>query len=123
MLTHLIFLFIFCEMTKIINFRNLAIGKGRPLAFIAGPCVIENHESCLKLADKLKTIFQAKEIPFIFKASYDKANRTSVNSYRGPGIKEGIRIPSLIPGPLYELTDVRFALSYDALKINGISFA
>ena len=92
MLTHRIFLFIFCEMTKIINVRNLAIGKGRPLAFIVGPCVIENHESCLKLADKLKTIFQAKEIPFIFKASYDKANRTSVNSYRGPGIKEGIRI-------------------------------
>lgn len=86
------FLFIFCEMTKIINVRNLAIGNGQPLAFIAGPCVIESHESCLKLADRLKTIFQTRKIPFIFKASYDKANRTSVNSYRGPGIKEGIRI-------------------------------
>jgi len=80
------------QKVKIVNVRNLAIGQGQPLVFIAGPCVIESHESCLKLADKLKTIFQAKKIPFIFKASYDKANRTSVNSYRGPGVKEGIKI-------------------------------
>ena len=79
-------------MVKIVNVRNLAIGQRQPLAFIAGPCVIESHESCLKLADQLKTIFQAKKLPFIFKASYDKANRTSVNSYRGPGVKEGIKI-------------------------------
>ena len=80
------------QKVKIVNVRNLAIGQGQPLVFIAGPCVIESHESCLKLADKLKTIFQAKRLPFIFKASYDKANRTSVNSYRGPGVKEGIKI-------------------------------
>ena len=80
------------QKVKIVNVRNLAIGQRQPLVFIAGPCVIESHESCLKLADKLKTIFQAKKLPFIFKASYDKANRTSVNSYRGPGVKEGIKI-------------------------------
>src|SRR3972149_5351728 len=80
------------QKVKIVNVRNLAIGQRLPLVFIAGPCVIESHESCLKLADKLKTIFQAKKLPFIFKASYDKANRTSVNSYRGPGVKEGIKI-------------------------------
>ena len=80
------------QKVKIVNVRNLAIGQRQPLAFIAGPCVIESHESCLKLADKLKTIFQAKKLPFIFKASYDKANRTSGNSYRGPGVKEGIKI-------------------------------
>lgn len=80
------------QKVKIVNVRNLAIGQRQPLAFIAGPCVIETHESCLKLADKLKTIFQKKKLPFIFKASYDKANRTSVNSYRGPGVKEGIKI-------------------------------
>ena len=80
------------QKVKIVNVRNLAIGQRQPLVFIAGPCVIETHESCLKLADKLKTIFQAKKLPFIFKASYDKANRTSVNSYRGPGVKEGIKI-------------------------------
>lgn len=80
------------QKVKIVNVRNLAIGQRQPLVFIAGPCVIESHESCLKLADKLKTIFQAKKLPFIFKVSYDKANRTSVNSYRGPGVKEGIKI-------------------------------
>jgi len=80
------------QKVKIVNVRNLAIGQRQPLVFIAGPCVIESHESCLKLADKLKTIFQEKQLPFIFKASYDKANRTSVNSYRGPGVKEGIKI-------------------------------
>jgi len=80
------------QKVKIVNVRNLAISQGQPLAFIAGPCVIESHESCLKLADKLKTIFQTKKLPFIFKASYDKANRTSGNSYRGPGVKEGIKI-------------------------------
>ena len=80
------------QKVKIVNVRNLAIGQRQPLAFIAGPCVIETHESCLKLADKLKTIFQEKKLPFIFKASYDKANRTSGNSYRGPGVKEGIKI-------------------------------
>lgn len=79
-------------MNMMVNVRNFSIGWGQPLVFIAGPCVIESYENCLKLAEKLKNIFQAKKIPFIFKASYDKANRTSVKSYRGPGIKEGIKI-------------------------------
>ncbi|MEP9409867.1 MAG: 3-deoxy-8-phosphooctulonate synthase [Candidatus Brocadia sp.] len=79
-------------MVKTVNVRDYSIGLGQPLVFIAGPCVIENHKSCLKLAEKLKNIFLIKKIPFIFKASYDKANRTSVNSYRGPGVKEGIKI-------------------------------
>ena len=85
-------IFMLSQKVKIVNVRNLAIGQRQPLAFIAGPCVIESHESCLKLAEKLKTIFQSKKVPFIFKASYDKANRTSVSSYRGPGVKEGIKI-------------------------------
>lgn len=80
------------KMTKIVNVKNISIGQGQPLVFVAGPCVIETSESCLKLADRLKGIFQKKKVPFVFKASYDKANRTSVNSYRGPGIKEGIKI-------------------------------
>ncbi len=79
-------------MAKIVNIRNLSIDQGKPLTFIAGPCVIEDHESCLKLAEKLKSVFRAKKAQFIFKASYDKANRTSINSYRGPGVKEGIKI-------------------------------
>ncbi len=81
-------------MTKHVNFKNISVGKGYPLVFIAGPCVIESYESCLKLAEKMKIVFDAQKIPFIFKASYDKANRTSVNSYRGPGVKEGMKILS-----------------------------
>jgi len=94
------------QKAKIINIRNLAIGQRQPLVFIAGPCVIETHESCLKLADRLKTIFQSKKLPFIFKASYDKANRTSVNSYRGPGVKEGLKI----------LTDIKKRLGLPILS-------
>lgn len=66
------------------------------MTFIAGPCVIETSESCLQLAEELKTIFHTKKIPFIFKASFDKANRTSVHSFRGPGIKQGLKILSEI---------------------------
>ncbi|MFO0792439.1 MAG: 3-deoxy-8-phosphooctulonate synthase [Candidatus Brocadiaceae bacterium] len=79
-------------MKNLVNIGNLSIGDRQPLVFIAGPCVIEDKEGCLRLAERLKTIFIAKKVPFIFKASYDKANRTSINSYRGPGIKEGIKI-------------------------------
>ncbi len=79
-------------MKNLVNIGNLSIGDRQPLVFIAGPCVIEDREACLRVAERLKTIFLAKKVPFIFKASYDKANRTSINSYRGPGIKEGIKI-------------------------------
>jgi len=81
-------------MTKLVNIKNISVGKGYPLVFIAGPCVIESYESCLKLAEKLKIIFESQKVSFIFKASYDKANRTSVSSYRGPGVKEGMKILS-----------------------------
>ena len=81
-------------MTKRVNIKNISVGKGYPLVFIAGPCVIESYESCLKLAEKMKIVFESQKISFIFKASYDKANRTSVNSYRGPGVKEGMKILS-----------------------------
>lgn len=81
-------------MTKLVNIKNISVGKGCPLVFIAGPCVIESYESCLKLAEKMKIVFESQKISFIFKASYDKANRTSVNSYRGPGVKEGMKILS-----------------------------
>ncbi len=63
-----------------------------PLVLIAGPCVVENYETTYEIARFLKTLTQQLEIPFIFKASYDKANRTSIQSFRGPGLKEGIDI-------------------------------
>ena len=65
--------------------------NGRPF-FIAGPCVIESEKHCLKMAERLAECADKLKIDIIFKASYDKANRTSVDSYRGPGLEEGLRI-------------------------------
>ncbi|MEW6714621.1 MAG: 3-deoxy-8-phosphooctulonate synthase [Nitrospirota bacterium] len=78
--------------TREIKIGNITIGGQNPLAFIAGPCVIETEEITLSVAGKLKDYSEKHNIPLIFKSSYDKANRTSVNSYRGPGIDEGLRI-------------------------------
>ena len=64
----------------------------RELFLIAGPCVIENESLCLGIAKRLKTVCHALGLPYIFKASYDKANRTSKGSFRGPGLEEGLRI-------------------------------
>ena len=76
--------------------RGVVFGGGAPPAFIAGPCVIESEEATLRHAERLLTICNGLSIPLIFKASYDKANRTSVSSFRGPGIEEGCRILSEI---------------------------
>ncbi len=65
--------------------------KGLPF-FIAGPCVIESERHCLKMAERLAAYAERLKIQVIFKASYDKANRTSVDSFRGPGLQEGLRI-------------------------------
>ena len=78
------------------------------LALIAGPCVIENQELCLRVADKLKRLTERLQVTYVFKASYDKANRTSGESFRGPGLDEGLailaRVRSNIGVPV--LTDV-----------------
>jgi 2-dehydro-3-deoxyphosphooctonate aldolase (KDO 8-P synthase) len=70
---------------------DVTIGGGQ-LLLIAGPCVIESEAHALKMAEAIASIARAKKIPYIFKASYDKANRTSIRSYRGPGLEEGLRI-------------------------------
>ena len=67
-------------------------GPGEPLLIIAGPCVIENLDRCLEIAGRLAELSQRMPIQVVFKASYDKANRTSVGSFRGPGIEEGLGI-------------------------------
>jgi len=64
----------------------------KPLTLISGPCVIESEAHCLECAEFLATLLQNKPINFIFKASYDKANRSSVHSFRGPGLEEGLKI-------------------------------
>src|SRR5215469_14915302 len=70
---------------------NVRIGSGT-LFLIAGPCVIESEDHAVRMAEIIKGVTRSLNIPFIFKASYDKANRTSLKSFRGPGLKEGLRI-------------------------------
>lgn len=72
--------------------RNLNIGNDQPFFVIAGPCVIENEKLVLETAQKLKEITEALGIGLVFKSSFDKANRSSLDSFRGPGIEEGLRI-------------------------------
>jgi len=79
-------------MVKEIAVGDIKIGGGRPLVLIAGPCVMENEAATLHTAERLMTIANGVSMPLIFKASYDKANRTSVTAYRGPGLREGLRI-------------------------------
>lgn len=77
---------------KEIKIGNVSLGGNKPLLLIAGPCVIENLDATLRAAERLIEITSKVGIQLVFKASYDKANRTSVTSYRGPGMKEGLRI-------------------------------
>jgi len=77
---------------KPIHVGRLEIGGGAPLALIAGPCVIESEEKTMEIAGYLKELTGKLGIPFIFKASYDKANRTSRDAYRGPGLTRGLAI-------------------------------
>jgi 2-dehydro-3-deoxyphosphooctonate aldolase (KDO 8-P synthase) len=75
---------------------NIVFGTNTPLFAIAGPCVIESESHATMLADRLAETSQSLALPLIFKASFDKANRTSVTSYRGPGLTEGLRILAAI---------------------------
>lgn len=77
---------------KIIELGNFKIGAKQPLVLISGPCVIESEDHAMESAIALKEIADALNIPFIYKSSYDKANRSSKNSFRGPGITKGLEI-------------------------------
>ena len=79
-------------MNREIRIKDIKIGAGNPLVLIAGPCVIEDRALTLKTARILKELTAKIKIPFIFKSSYDKANRTSLGSYRGPGLNKGLEI-------------------------------
>jgi len=87
---------------------SVEIGAGKPLAIIAGPCVIESREAALRHAERLKEIADRVGTPYIFKASYDKANRSAIDSYRGPGLDKGLEILAEIKKKIgvYILTDV-----------------
>ena len=80
-------------MQKEIDINGVLVGA-KPFVFIGGPCVIESRDMTMGIAEQLKNITSKLNIPFIFKSSYDKANRTSVENFRGPGIREGLRILS-----------------------------
>lgn len=79
-------------VTREIKIGNVKMGGGNPLVLIAGPCVIESESSAIRHAAELKDITRRLGVPFIYKSSYDKANRTSIDSFRGPGIKKGLNI-------------------------------
>jgi len=87
-------------MAEITQAGNIPIGKGSPLVLIAGPCVIEDYKTTFEIATFLKDLTRRLGIPYIFKASYDKANRTSITSFRGPGVKEGLHILQRIKSEL-----------------------
>jgi 2-dehydro-3-deoxyphosphooctonate aldolase (KDO 8-P synthase) len=79
-------------MNNIVKIEDISIGQNAPLDLIMGPCVVEDYETTFEIASFLKELTEKLDIPFIFKASYDKANRTSINSFRGPGIMDGLKI-------------------------------
>jgi len=90
-----------------VEIAGLSIGAG-PLVLIAGPCVIESERHAIDTARTLRDITRSAGVPFIFKASYDKANRTSASSYRGPGLTEGLRVLERVRGTVNVpiLTDI-----------------
>ena len=78
--------------TRAVRIGAVTIGGGAPLALIGGPCAIENEKHALMVAERLQRVTSDARVPFIYKSSYDKANRSSIHSYRGPGLVEGLRI-------------------------------
>ncbi len=78
--------------TRPVRIGAVTIGGGEPLALIGGPCAIENEKHALMMAERLQRVTAAAGVPFIYKSSYDKANRSSIHAYRGPGLVEGLRI-------------------------------
>jgi 2-dehydro-3-deoxyphosphooctonate aldolase (KDO 8-P synthase) len=97
-------------MQEKVNIGNVEVG-GKPFVFIGGPCVIEGMDITLRIAERLVEITADLHVPFIFKSSYDKANRTSIRSYRGQGIKQGLKILSEVKARFRVpvLTDVHTA--------------
>jgi len=94
-------------LTTSFQVADIHVGSG-DLFLIAGPCVIESEDHAIRMAEIIKGVTRSLAFPFIFKASYDKANRTSIRSFRGPGIKEGLRILKKVKDEVHVpiLTDV-----------------
>ena len=103
---------------KIITLGNLRIGRGAPLGVIAGPCVIESKESALRHAAALREKADRVGVAYIFKSSYDKANRSSLGSFRGPGLEKGLEILAAVKDKIGVpiLTDVHEIDQVGAVK-------
>jgi 2-dehydro-3-deoxyphosphooctonate aldolase (KDO 8-P synthase) len=97
--------------TREISLGSLRLGGGNPLFLIAGPCVIESESHARSMAERVAKIAAEAGVPYIFKASYDKANRSSIKAFRGPGLAEGLRILAKIKSELRLpiLTDIHDA--------------
>jgi 2-dehydro-3-deoxyphosphooctonate aldolase (KDO 8-P synthase) len=111
-------------MSMSISFQigDIHVGSG-DLFLIAGPCVIESEEHAIRMAEIIKGVARSLNFPFIFKASYDKANRTSIRSFRGPGLKEGLRILKKVKDEIHIpiLTDVHEAADVpDVAKVADV---
>ena len=104
-------------MDNIVKTDKISIGQGSQLVLISGPCVIENYEMTYDIASFLKELTHNLDIPFIFKASYDKANRTSIDSFRGPGLADGLDILERIK------TELGITVTSDVHRINEIDDA
>jgi 2-dehydro-3-deoxyphosphooctonate aldolase (KDO 8-P synthase) len=104
------------SLTSSFQIDNVRVGSG-DLFLIAGPCVIESEDHALRMAEIIKGVTRSLNFPFIFKASYDKANRTSIRSFRGPGMKEGLRILKKVKDEVHipVLTDVHQAADVPAV--------
>ncbi len=102
-----------------IQFAGLTVGGGSPLLLIAGPCVIESEAHAISLAHAIKAIAARTGVQFIFKASFDKANRTSLTSFRGPGLTEGLRILARVreEAGVPILTDIHEASQVDPAAV------
>jgi 2-dehydro-3-deoxyphosphooctonate aldolase (KDO 8-P synthase) len=107
-------------MSTSFQVESVRIGSGN-LFLIAGPCVIESEEHALFMAEVIKGVTRSLNVPFIFKASYDKANRTSIRSFRGPGLAEGLRILKKVKDEVHVpvLTDVHE--TSDVLKVAEVA--
>jgi 2-dehydro-3-deoxyphosphooctonate aldolase (KDO 8-P synthase) len=99
----------------VIRLEDIAIGGGAPVVFVGGPCVIESADHALRTAERVRDICRRLEVPFVFKSSFDKANRTSSRSFRGTGLDEGLRILAKIRAEVGVpvLTDIHEASQAD----------
>jgi 2-dehydro-3-deoxyphosphooctonate aldolase (KDO 8-P synthase) len=107
-------------MTRSFKIGDITVGAG-DLFLIAGPCVIESEEHAIRMAEIIKGVTRSLNFPFIFKASYDKANRTSIRSYRGPGLIEGLRVLKKVRDEVHVpvLTDVHQVA--DVAKVSEVA--